>query len=138
MVGGTDTEALYTSLEAIEVANIVFNAVQESGIQFDGTDYIECKLGPLKRVLPRYDNVVRPGLTGEDPVGPDSVGQNQWKFPPLRYPLTVSEKKIIVVKTLHTVLQGIFKTHTYIFADKFFLQWRGRQIGRAAHSPVSW
>ena len=43
VVGGTDIEARYTSLEAIEVANIVFNAVQESRIQFDG---MECKVGP--------------------------------------------------------------------------------------------
>ena len=44
VVVGADVEALYPSLEAIEVANIVFRAVQESDVEFEGIDYMEiCK-----------------------------------------------------------------------------------------------
>jgi hypothetical protein len=38
VVGGADVEALYPSLEAIEVANILFRAVQESEVEFEGID----------------------------------------------------------------------------------------------------
>ena len=41
VVVGTDVEALYPSLEAVEVANIVFRAVQESDVKFDGVNYTE-------------------------------------------------------------------------------------------------
>ena len=44
VVVGANIEALYPSLEAIEVANIVFRAVQESDVEFEGIDYMEiCK-----------------------------------------------------------------------------------------------
>ena len=65
VVVGADVEALYPSLEAIEVANIVFRAVQESEVYFEGVDFMEackyialtsteqeCRIGPLRRVLP--------------------------------------------------------------------------------------
>jgi hypothetical protein len=44
VVVGADVEALFPSLEAVEVANIVFRAVQESQVEFKGVDYMEaCK-----------------------------------------------------------------------------------------------
>ena len=135
---------IYPSLEAVEVANIVFRAVHESQVEFKGVDYMEackyialtsteqqCRIGPLRRILPqrRHTNGTRPGITGEDPLGPESGGQDQWKFPHLRYPLTSKEKKTIVAKTLHTAVLAIFKTHTYSFANRFFLQRVGGLIG---------
>ena len=63
---GSDVEALYPSLEAIEVAQIVFNNVMKSEVKFAGINYTEackmivmtsteqeCRLGQLRRVLPR-------------------------------------------------------------------------------------
>ena len=91
----------------------------------------ECRISPLRRVLPkrRGKTGTRPGITGEDPMGPESGGQDQWKFPQLRYPITEKEKKTIIAKTLHTAVLAIFKTHTYSFANRFFLQRVGGQIG---------
>ena len=75
---------LYPSLEAIQVADIVYKAVMETEIEFkninyqEGVRYIaltstaqECRIGPLKRVLPRrrHGNGVRPGVTGVGPAG---------------------------------------------------------------------
>ena len=72
---------------AKEVANIVFRTVQESQVKFREVNYVEackyialtskeqeCRIGPLKRVLPqrRYTNGAIPGVTGEDPQGLDS------------------------------------------------------------------
>ena len=39
----------------------------------------ECRLGPLKRVLPvrRSKNGTRPGITGEDPLSADTGSQDQ-------------------------------------------------------------
>ena len=67
---GADVEALYPSLEAIQVANIVYKAVMETDIEFnninyqEGVRYIalsstaqECRMGPLKRVLPRRRHI---------------------------------------------------------------------------------
>ena len=68
------------------MANIVFRAVQESDVEFEGIDYMEackyialtstlqeCRIGPLRRVLPvrRHTNGGRPGITGEDSLGPE-------------------------------------------------------------------
>ena len=62
---GADVEALYPPLEAVQVANIVYQAVMDSNIKFKGVNYQEgaryialtsteqeCPLGPLRRVLP--------------------------------------------------------------------------------------
>ena len=92
-VVGSDVEALYPSLEAVEVAEIVYEAVLKTKIKFENIDWVEgckyiaitsteqeCRLGPLKRVLPRRRCVTgtRPGITGEDPLSKDTGNQDQW------------------------------------------------------------
>ena len=65
LVVGSDVEALYRSLDAVEVAQIVYNAMMKTDIKFKGVNYQEacrmialtsseqeCRLGPLRRVLP--------------------------------------------------------------------------------------
>ena len=62
---GSDVEALYPSLDDMEVANIVYKAIMDSEIEFDSVDYLEgaryiainwtaaqCKSSELRRVLP--------------------------------------------------------------------------------------
>jgi hypothetical protein len=76
---GSDVESLYPSLDAIEVAQIVYKCIMETDVKFRGVDYQEacrlialtsseqeCRLGPLRRVLPvrRYVHGSRPGVTG--------------------------------------------------------------------------
>ena len=95
---GSDVESLYPSLDAIEVAQIVYKCIMETEVKFRGVDYQEacrlialtsseqeCRLSPLRRVLPvrRKVHGSRPGVKGEDPLGPDSGSQDQWEFPPL-------------------------------------------------------
>ena len=142
---GSDVEALYPSLEAVEVAQVVFNAMMKSEIKFRGMNYMEacrmialtsteqeCRLGPLKRVLPvrRFVNGVRPGISGEDPMSKDSGSQDQWKFPPIgKNGLTKAEKKMILAEVMKKAVLAIFKTHTYKFARKFYLQRKGGPIG---------
>ena len=78
---GSDVEALYPSLHAVEVAEIVYEAVLKTKIKFQNIDWMEgckyvaltsteqeCRLGPLRRVLPRRRATTgtRPGITGED------------------------------------------------------------------------
>ena len=80
VVVSADVEALYPSLETIEVANVVFRVkVKCKGIDYmEACKYIaftsseqECRIGLLRRVLPvrKHTN----GLTGDDPLGPDSA-----------------------------------------------------------------
>ena len=144
-VVGSDVEALYPSLDAVEVAQIVYNAIMKTEVMFKGINYQEacrmialtsseqeCRLGPLRRVLPtrRYDHGTRPGISGEDPLGPEVGSQDQWKFPNLkRKPLTEQEKKMVVAEVLRKSVLAIFKTHTYRFAEKFYLQRKGGPIG---------
>ena len=86
-VVGSDVAALYPSLEALEVTRIVYNAVMDSDVKFDSMIFTEacriialtsseqeCRLGPLKRVLPvrRYASGTRPGISGEDTLSPDT------------------------------------------------------------------
>ena len=67
---GSDVEALYPSLEALEVVEIIYNAVMETKVKFDNIDWLEawkyialisseqeCRLGPLRRVLPKRRHV---------------------------------------------------------------------------------
>ena len=141
----SDVESLYPSLDAMEVAQIVYNAMMKTEIEFKGVNYQEacrmtaltsseqeCRLGRLRRVLPirRYTNGTRPGISGEDPLGPDVGSQDQWKFPNLkRNPLSKQEKRMIVAEVARKSVLGVFKTHTYRFANKFFLQRKGGPIG---------
>jgi hypothetical protein len=63
-------------------------------------------------------------------MGPDVGSQEQWKFPNMkRNPLTKLEKKMIVAEVTKKSVLAIFKTHTYRFANIFFLQRKGRPIG---------
>ena len=93
---GADVEALYPSLEAIQVADIVYKAIMETEVGFEGVQYQEgaryialtstaqeCRLGPLWRVLPvrRHSNGTRPGVTGQGPSGATTGDQEQWSFP---------------------------------------------------------
>ena len=91
----------------------------------------ECRLGPLRRVLPRRRFVpgTRPGITGEDPLGRESGGQDQLEFPPLKNGLTELEKRLVMAKVMKTAVLALFKTHTYSFGEKFFLQMKGGPIG---------
>ena len=80
----------------------------------------------------RYTSGTRPGITGADPLGPDSGSQDQWEFPDfpaIRKGLTRLEKKLIIAQVIQKAVLAIFKTHTYGFANTFFLQRRGGQIG---------
>ena len=111
--------------------------MMETDVKIRGVDFLEacrlialtsteqeCRLGPLKRVLPRrrYVNGTRPGITGEDPLGPDTGSQEQWDFPPLgKNGLTRLEKKMIIAKVMQKTTLVLFKTHTYRFANTFFL-----------------
>ena len=138
---GADVEALYPSLSTVEVAEIVYDAVMSTEIKFDGINWTEackyialtsteqeCRLGPLKRVLPirRSVNGTRPGITGEDPLSKDSGSQEQWEFKNLgSNGLTKKEKRLVMAKVLKTAVLAIFRTHTYSFNKKFYLQVNG-------------
>ena len=77
----------------------------------------------------RYISGARPGITGADPLGPDNGSQDQWEFPYMRKGLTRLEKKLIIAQVIQKAVLAIFKTHTYGFANTFFLQRRGVPIG---------
>ena len=128
LIVGSDVEALYPSLDAMEIAEIVYNAVLNTNISFEninwmeGCKYIaltsteqECRIGPLKRVLPtrRSVNGTRPGITGEDPLGKESGSQDQWEYKDLgSNGLTKKEKQLVMAKVMKTAVLAIFKTHT--------------------------
>ena len=122
----------------------MYNAMVETEVSMDninwveGSKYItltsteqECRMGPLKRILPkrRYVNGTRPGITGEDPMSREQNSQDQWEFPNIPNGLTRQEKKLLVAKVMKTAVLAIFKTHTYSFNNKFFLQAKGGPIG---------
>ena len=149
---GSDVESLYPSLEAIEVAEIVYEAMLETEVSFDninwteGSKYItltsteqECRVGPLKRILPkrRHVNGTRPGITGEDPLSKEQNSQDQWEFPHIPNGLTKKEKRLLVAKVMKTAVLAIFKTHTYSFNKKFFLQAKGGPIGLRSTCAVA-
>ena len=142
VVVGADVEALYPSLEDVQVADIVYQAVMETEVGFEGVHwqegarYIalnstaqECRVSPLSRILPtrRKTTGTRPGITGEGPMGPGVGDQNQWKFPDVR--LTKLERRMVVAEVMRIATLVLFRTHVYEFGNKYFLQRRGGPIG---------
>ena len=134
VIVGSDVEALYPSLEDTEVAEIVFNAIMDTDVKFDGIDYLEgvryialnstaqeCKKSELRRVLPvrRHVNGTRPGVTGDGPMGAERGDQEQWNFP--RVELTEREKRLIVATVVKIAVLVLFRTHLYTFGGRFFL-----------------
>ena len=139
---GADVDALYPSLEGVQVAEIIYRAVMETTVEFKGVNYQEgcryialtstaqeCRLGPLKRVLPirRHKPGTRPGVTGAGPAGATTGDQEQWEFP--RVELTKLEKRMIVARVMYTAVMALFKKHTYTFGGKYYLQKQGGPIG---------
>ena len=142
VVVGSDVEALYPSLLDTQVAEIIFKAIMETEVGFEGVNYQEgcryivlncteqeCRLGPLRRVLPkrRFVNGTRPGVTGAGPLGAEAGDQEQWKFPPVK--LTKLEKRLIVATVMRIAVLTLFRTHTYSFGNKFYQQRAGGPIG---------
>ena len=117
---GADVEQLYPSLHAVEVAEIVYKAMMDTKVKFDNVEWLEackyialtstaqeCRLGPLKRILPirRKVNGVRPGITGEDPLSKESGCQEQWEFKNLgSNGLTSMEKQLVLAKVMKTAV----------------------------------
>ena len=139
---GADVEALYPSLEGVQVAEIIYRAVMETKVEFKGVNYQEgcryialtstaqeCRLGPLKRVLPirRHNSGTRPGVTGTGPAGATTGDQEQWEFPNVE--LTKLEKRMIVARVMYTAVMALFRKHTYTFGGKYYLQKQGGPIG---------
>jgi hypothetical protein len=98
LIVGADVESLYPSLEAQTVANIVYKAMLETEIKFKNIDFKEairyialnwtekeCRTSNIWKLLPWRSKKqgVRPGMTGEGPLGPDQGKKDQWKFPNL-------------------------------------------------------
>ena len=64
----------------------------------------ECRIGRVTPVR-RHTTGGRPGISGEDPLGPEPGSQDQCKFPNLRrYPITAVEKKMIHKGTILDVV----------------------------------
>ena len=150
LIVGSDVEALYPSLEDIEVAEIIYKAVLESSVEFDSIDYREavkyismnwsaqrCAMSDLRRVLPwrSKKSGVRPGVTGDGPMGADSGDCDQWTFP--RICLTKLEKRKIVATVVQMGVIVLFNSHVYQFGGKFFLQKKGGPIGLRATCAIA-
>ena len=142
VIVGADVEALYPSLEGVQVAEIIYRAVMETKVEFKGINYQEgcryialtstaqeCRLGPLRRVLPirRHKSGTRPGVTGVGPAGATTGDQEQWEFPDVE--LTALEKRMIIARVMHTAVMALFRKHTYTFGGKYYLQKQGGPIG---------
>ena len=120
----------------------------ETDVGFEGVDYMEgckyiamnstaqeCRTSPLRRILPRrrHTNGTRPGVTGDDPMGPESGGQDQWKFRK-GVKLSDREKRMVVATIMKIAVLVLFRTHIYEFGGKFYLQKRGVPLDSAQHA----
>ena len=70
------------------------------------------------------------GIRRDQDQGSQDVGaQDQGIFPTLRNGLTGMEKRLLIAKVLKTSVLAMFRTHTYSFGGKYFLQVKGGPIG---------
>ena len=150
VVVGSDVTALYPNLEDQSVAQLCHDAVMQTKIEFYNVDYGEavkyiamnskeedCRTSDLRRVLPirRGRTGTRPGVTGEDPLGRERGGQDQWRMP--RVKLTDLEKRKIVAAVIRIGVVAMFNTHVYTFAGKYFVQQQGGPIGLRSTCAVA-
>ena len=152
VIVGSDVEALYPSLEDVKVAEICYKAVLESDMKFENIDYKEavryiamhwsesqCRMSDLRRVLPTRTSVkgVRPGVTGEGPLGPgdEEKEETQWRFP--RVCLTEVERRKVIATVVQIGVIVMFNTHIYQFGGQYYLQKRGGPIGLRATCAVA-
>ena len=142
VIVGCDVEALYPSLDAKECAEVVREEVMRTKIQWKDMDFVEgarmialnrsaawCRRSKLKRVLPvrRGRTGVRPGVTGEGPMGGRRGDQEQWVFPAVRP--TEEERRRIVAEVIAITTEVMFKHHLYTFGGKTHRQKEGGPIG---------
>ena len=142
IIVGTDVVNLYPSLDIGKVVGQVREAVQNSNIKWEETDYLEgaryvalnwseekCRSSGLWRILPkrRHKNGTRPGLKGVGPQGGVRGDQDQWVFPHVR--LRPKEKRLLVAVVVEIATEAMFQHHYYHFGGKKYKQTGGGPIG---------
>ena len=150
VVVGGDVEGLYPNLVDTKVADICYEAVMESCIKFENVDYCEgvkyiamnqteeeCRTSELRRILPvrRGKTGTRPGVTGEDPLGPNRGRTEQWKLP--KVTLTELDKRRIVATIIKIGVMTMFNSHVYTFGGRCYLQSKGGPIGLRSTCAVA-
>ena len=136
VVVGADVEALYPSLQDIEIANVCYNTIMKSSISINNINYKSALLylaitmnktdqrtSPLWRVLPRRTSGggVRPGVT----ASPEN--EKHWFFPKVE--LTNLEKRMVVAMVVKVGVLVLMNTHVYSWNGETFLQRAGGPIG---------
>ena len=136
VVVGADVKQLYPNLVDIEIANLCYEAVMKSKINFNNIDYRKAltylaitmhktdqRTSPLWRILPRRTSRggVRPGVTCD----PDK--EDHWYFPPSD--LTSLEKRMVVAMVIKVGILTMMNTHVYSWDGKAFFQKAGGPIG---------
>ena len=139
-----DVEALYPSLTDVEVANLCYQAIMKSKIQFNNINFRKARLyiainmsktdqriSPLWRVLPRRTSGggVRPGVTSS----PEN--EEHWFFP--RVELTEHEKRMITATVVKIMILVMMNTHIYTWDGETFLQTAGGPIGLRSTCAVA-
>ena len=147
---GSDVAALYPSLDTDKVAELVYQAVKKSKIEWSNIDYMEatryiafnwdsltCQRSKLRRILPvrRHKNGSRPGVTGIGPLGPDTGDTEQWIFK--KVTLTKDEKREVIATVVKIITKAMFKTHVYSFGGKVYRQVNGGPIGLRSTCSVA-
>ena len=136
MIVGADVATLYPSLNDIEVAIIIFNAILNADIKFLNFNlkvasvYIamhltpdEVQRSPLRRVLPRRSpkGGMRPGVS----ANPKKI--ENWIFP--EDGMSEHEERLIVATTTQIGVLVSMNTHQYSFNGQTYLQQSGVHIG---------
>ena len=135
---------MYPSLTDVEVANLCYQAIMKSRIQFNNINYRKALLylainmhktdqrtSPLWRVMPRRTSGggVRPGVT----ASPDK--EQHWYFPPMN--LTEMEKRMVVAMVVKVGVLLMMNTHVYSWDGASYLQGGGGPIGLRSTCAVA-
>ena len=145
VIVGSDVQALYPSLQDVDVAIICYEAVMKSSIRFDKINYRlasqyiamnllkeEQKFSELKRILPVRVSGVRGARPG---VSASTESEENWIFPSVTY--TQLEKKMMIATIIQIVVLVMMSTHVYSFDGKIFLQQEGGPIGLRSTCAVA-
>ena len=145
VIVGADVEGLYPALEDLEVANICYNAILRSKINFNNIDYRkasiyvamnisgeETTVHPLGRVLPRrkHKTSSRSWVTGKM-----KNAENSWNIPEVEW--TDLEKRLMMAEMTRMGVIVMMNSHIFRWDGKLYLQRHGGPIGLRATCAVA-
>ena len=151
VVCGADVSSLFPSLQTKHAAQMCYEAILETDIDFVGINYLEIAIyialsyssdfkvpAKIRHLVPRRAKRggSRPGISGAEALGGEPTNRSgQWAF--RRTEFTSEERRLLLAEAIRIGVTTAFQNHLYQFAGKTYLQRDGAPIGERLSCAVA-